>query len=709
MTQAPAATDWQRHFDRSQFEALFPRAAFDERFYREENPDVAARGGDPWQHFVDQGLREGRLWSPKAKVLWPLLQAATEDNPTPLLAVLARVPEALRLRLLTDARPWRRLRTGSHPALYAAQLGDDEVRDQAQVLGHFLAEGIHRGLRCSMLFNPGWYAAQVAARDDLEIEGDAFLHFLTVGWEHRVVPTPLFDLDHYRLVHKDLRPERGWLFAQYWRRGAYEAHRSPRLGIVPEWVAGKVAATAGAPVLLACVLQGADPEQLRSTSPFEEAAHVASTRVERLDTPVLRDLVAKAALIDPHVLRPYGPRRAMVAPLFHPGSALHRAGAQVRAALGNDPVENLVVIPHCRMGGSARVTGALTHALVDLMPDAPTTVLTTDLPTFERADWFPPQARIVDMSTAVVGLDVDDRCRVLHDVVRGLRPRRVLNVNSRLGWEFYARFGKQAAALTDLDAYLFTWDLDARGNRTGYPISAFLDSFSHLHRVFLDGSALRDELVWRYAMGPEQADRLRLLHTPAQYAEQLDHSGVFERRRAEGRPLRAFWAGRFDRQKRFDVVVQLARLMPELEIWTWGKPVLGGLDVDFEDLPANIRLQGTFSDFDELPIEELDFFLYTAEWDGIPTILIDVGSRGIATVASQVGSVGDVVTDETGYPVPEALDAAAYQKAILGMLADPAEVTRRTVRLRERVRDQHGAAHYRERLADALDLGGDAR
>lgn len=700
--------DWQRTFDRAEFEALFPRAAFDARYYLDENPDVASRGVDPWQHFCEQGLREGRLWTPKAKVLWPLLRSATDDNPTPLLAVLALAPEAQRLRLLTDPRPWRRLRIGTHPGLYAAQTGG-EVRERADVIGHFLAEGIHRGLRSSILFNPEFYAAQVAARDDLEVEGHPFLHFLTEGWDHQVVPTPLFDLDHYRLVHKELRPERDWLFAHYWRHGAYEPHRSPRLGIVPEWLVGKPVSTPGAPVLLDCVLDGATPEQLRTTSPFEEAAHLASTRAERLETPVMRELVEKAAQIDPLVLRPYGPRRAMLAPRFHPATALHRAGEKVRAAIGNEPIENLVVIPHCRMGGSARVTGALTHALVDLMPDASTVVLTTDLPTFERADWFPPQARIVDMSAAVAPLSPDDRARVLYDVVRGLRPRRMINVNSKLGWEFYALFGKQAARITDLDAYLFTWDLDARGNKVGYPITAFMNAFSHLHRVFLDGTALRDELVWRYALGPGQADRLRLLHTPAEYAEQIDHTGVFERRRAEGGPLRAFWAGRFDRQKRFDVVVHLAELMPELEIWTWGKPVLGGLDVDFDDLPPNIRLQGTFSEFDELPIDELDFFLYTAEWDGIPTILIDVGSRGIATVASQVGSVGDVISDETGYPVPEALDALAYQKAILDMLADPAEVTRRTARLRARVRDQHGAAHYRDGLADALDLGGDAR
>ena len=48
---------------------------------------------------------------------------------------------------------------------------------------------------------------------------DPFLHWLTVGWDERVVPTVLFDEAFYVGRHPDLASGPDWAFAQYLRAG----------------------------------------------------------------------------------------------------------------------------------------------------------------------------------------------------------------------------------------------------------------------------------------------------------------------------------------------------------------------------------------------------------------------------------------------------------------------------------------------------------
>ena len=163
------------------------------------------------------------------------------------------------------------------------------------------------------------------------------------------------------------------------------------------------------------------------------------------------------------------------------------------------------------------------------------------------------------------------------------------------------------------------------------------------------------------------------------------------------------WAGRFDLQKRFDLVVEIARLRPDLEICAWGKPVLHDIDLDLDDLPPNIRLMGVYDGFDQLPLDDVDFLLYTSGWDGIPNVVLEGAQSGIPIVASAVGGVPEVVTPETGYPVVDTDDPAAYVAAIEQLLSEPAAATRRSALLREQVHELFDADNYRATIARLLD------
>jgi len=681
------------------------RDFFDADYYVERYPDVRGNELRPLAHFREVGLKEGRVPTQELEALGPALARRAGDSPAPLLDFLGLMPRGTRKQVL-NAPFWGTFRQMVHPDFYAAQVGAPSVKSVDATLEDFLAEGVFEGMRPGLLFHPEWYARVVEEESGKPIPEDChpFIHWMAVGRHKQWIPTPLFDADYYQARHPDLRRIKTWVFHHYFNHGAFERGRRPSTFVQPAATDHPEAKDLRRPYLTDQVLAGSTTEQLRTSSPLEDRAMLAIDKLTHLDRPVMRDMVEKAYEIEPMIRRPYGPREVNWPPLLNSAVALRDRVEQARARIGTSHVDNLIFVPHCRMAGSARVTGALVTALTELAPEESVLVVTTDLPTFERPDWFPPGIQVVDTSELGIGLLEEYQTRLLLDVVRGLQPRRVVNVNSRRCWDLYRLFGQQLQTMTQLHAYLFTWDIDPEGNKGGYPINYLQQCLGSLDRVLIDNSRLRDELVWRYAHSKQMRDQLRVVHTPALYPPHTDHSPVFAQRRAEGRKLRTFWSGRFDRQKRFDVVVELARLMPELEIWVWGKTVLGGAQVDFEDLPDNIRLQGTYQDFEDLPVESCDFFLYTSQWDGLPTILIDAGARGVATVGSLVGGVSDVLDDTCGYPVADALDPRAYADEIRRMVADPEEVTRRAAGFRSRVREMCASDRYAADIASALRL-----
>jgi glycosyltransferase involved in cell wall biosynthesis len=683
---------------------------FDAEYYVATYPDVADAGIRPLVHFREIGHREGRCPAASLTGLAPALVQRAQVSTTPLADIVSLLPRGYRRDLLTP-RFWGTLRASVHPHFYAAQLEEGWSGGVDESLDHFLAKGAFGDMRVTMLFHPGFYRALASEELGTDVsDSHLFFHWLTVGRRNRWVPTPLFDTNYYRERHPDVQEYDGWEFVHFLQQGAFERRRRPSTFVPLNTPHGTGSKKERRPFLLDHVLAASiTPEALRSSSPLEDRAMLVTEKLKHLHHPIMLEMVEKAYAIEPLIRKPYAPRDVSYPPLLNRATILRDRAEQARERIGVDHVDTIVFVPHCRMAGSARVTGALVQALSDLAPEESLLVITTDLMDFDRPDWFPPSARVVDTSSLSVGLGEENRARLLLDIVRGLQPRRVVNVNSRAAWELFRVFGRQLKSMTELYTYLFTWDLDDRGNKGGYPIRSFQECLAHLTLVLTDSTALRDELVWRYALSRELQQRLRVAHTPVDHPASIDHSRVLQRRREQGEPLRAFWSGRFDRQKRFDVVVELARQMPELEIWVWGKVVLGGADVDFDELPTNVVLHGEYHNFEDLPVEECDFLLYTSEWDGLPTILIDAGARGVAIVASSVGGVSDILTEHTGFPVLEACDAAAFRARIQQMVEDPSDVTRRAAALRDSVRDLCARSTYTAAVAEAFGVGPTAR
>ncbi|WP_310963481.1 hypothetical protein [Nocardioides terrisoli] len=500
-----------------------PDELFDGRFYRKHYPQIVDLGVSPREHFARTGRAAGHAPSAGATYLADAIRSRARTSQTPMADLLTLLPVGQRDRA-RDAGLWERLRSCVHPDLYAAQL-DLETRgtfggplDVDAATTHFLAHGARAGLRVSALFNPGWYAAQLAVRG-ITMDPDAvpMFHWLTVGWNEQIVPTPLFDEAYYRDRHAGVRG--AWAFPHYLATGCYQARFRPSpLGPHHSGEEDPTARQEQRPLLLREMLHRSDEYDLSRTSWLEEGCRAALSKLDRLGSPTMRTMIDKAAALEPLVTSSTPLRRAAGWPprrhhRLHPVEQMER----LRHALGRTHVDTLLLVPDAADSPAVRAAAALAGGFAALQPAASLMVLATDNPGVEPAAFLEGTACVVDVASYAAGIGAELRTDLLLDVVRGLGADRVVTVESRLGWELFTSYARQLAARASLGAYLFGYVHDEAGNRTGFPAGAFEDCFAHLDWVVVDSPELRGDLVDRYVMS--DASARRLVHAPLRVGE----------------------------------------------------------------------------------------------------------------------------------------------------------------------------------------------
>jgi glycosyltransferase involved in cell wall biosynthesis len=109
------------------------------------------------------------------------------------------------------------------------------------------------------------------------------------------------------------------------------------------------------------------------------------------------------------------------------------------------------------------------------------------------------------------------------------------------------------------------------------------------------------------------------------------------------------FAGRFDRQKGFDVFLQvLRRLGEEAQGYALGRTIVS--DEVIQDVPANVELLG-WRDRDGVleTFRRSDLLLMPSRWEGLPVVALEAMQAELAVFASRVGGLQDIVVDgETG-------------------------------------------------------------
>lgn len=712
-----------------------PTQFLDVNFYRRAYPEFKDADLNFYEHYIAHGLHEGRMPNPLFDPRWYdqaysrpegeahvpaythfLTFGANRGNcpSRGLLPSYGMVGEGAPPRLhdfmkiITAFQPIsKRLSTERCfallgffvPPLYR---GNGELGAEAtgiERLLHFLRFGLAKGISPGPMFDKDYYVQSFSDRLFIDLRGESpFLNYLNKGWPKRLIPNKIFDEQRYRSLHSDIREQNVWGFQHFLIHGVFEGRQvdqSRTLAISPR--ANEPARSQ----LENWSLYWGRFSAMGATFNLTKGLLDQQRRLNTLlESPIFDDIVKRSQRLEPAIGEPNKIKEVYAAP-HH--DQLGVVMSTLLARMTTKTYHTIITVPWLRTGGADLVACQLASAIKEAYPAENVVILRADKENFERPDWLSDGIDHVLVSDVLDTISSDFAETALYAMILSIRPKRVINVNSLRIWRTFERYGSRLSQKVDLYAYLFCWDQTPDGARVGYPSMFYPATGPFLAATFTDTDYLRRELLDIYRPPVDVAERIVPLYTPSRTSPRTAPARQASAQNALRKRPMILWAGRLDRQKRFDLVQEIARRMPDADFLCWGDPLLDD-PPDLTKSPPNLSLRPGFTSYEELPIHAADLWLFTSAWEGMPTILIELAIRGVSLVASQVGGVPELADEETSFPVKEVDDPDAYVRAIRFALEHPLLREERSRRLQQRATNRHSQREYVAKLKEIFDV-----
>lgn len=363
-----------------------------------------------------------------------------------------------------------------------------------------------------------------------------------------------------------------------------------------------------------------------------------------------------------------------------------------------------IVLPFFGRGGAEQVADNLARAIA-ARAGGSVLMIASDRTLAHVTPIAPPAAAFaLDLGGWFKTVDLAGREACLLAALRVAGVRRIHFINSEVGWRLVARTPRTVRALGRLYSSFFAFQFDwETGRRVGYAETFLRAVLTHMDGIVSDNRRFLDDAVNVYGLEQEAA-RLHVLYNPVRMdpeATSACAARTAARLRAprQGRPA-VLWAGRLDQEKRPDLLVETARLRPDIDFHVYGARVVDAdMDRSFQRL-ANVKFRGGYDDPVRLVTDD-DFaaFMFTSRWEGLPNVVLEFGALGLPVVAALVGGLGELIDETTGWPLAERPTAQDYAAALDAVIANPSEAADRADRLRARLAQRHTRAAFNAALA----------
>lgn len=371
---------------------------------------------------------------------------------------------------------------------------------------------------------------------------------------------------------------------------------------------------------------------------------------------VLPGLIQEAAALEYEI----DLRALEAAPAFHtiPVSAHHWGFAleSILAFLGDGPFGDVVLLPWLHCGGGEKYILQILDALHQQNPESRMLVLTAE--PCERHGWvdrLPPTCLFFDVLHAFPGLDEPSIDALVARVLLSMPAQgaRLHLKASQFAHRMVDKVGPALATCYQLVYYRFCDDLYCvqNGQYTDpWGIRWLRAHFGILSHVLTDSASIVASDTRLLGLRPDS------YHT------------VYARCTTPQEPLawpkrptyRLLWASRLAAQKRPQLLHQIAQqfvregINCRIDVYGSGDPeCLRSIPFDSD----NLRYQGPFQEFAEIPVANYDALIYTSSFDGLPNIVLEAMASGLPVIAPLVAGLGECIThNSTGFLVPDLAD-----------------------------------------------------
>jgi glycosyltransferase involved in cell wall biosynthesis len=367
----------------------------------------------------------------------------------------------------------------------------------------------------------------------------------------------------------------------------------------------------------------------------------------------------------------------------------------------------VLIIPFLVVGGAEKFAANLTAALLasgmrtvavlvtdQRFKDAPDLSSLSILKGFQEAQlifW-------IDVCGAAYGSDT-----VLARALNAIRPRHTIVINSRVGLETIARYGRGLSQFSKLYCAYFGLGVQA----LGAPYGAY-----YPRRTLPFAAALTDNeataAILRDLYGDLPGPGIIVL-PPA--SPPIDDSTfqkrlMSQRKRVLSRklPYRWLWISRIEPFKGTRILAKVARARPFDRFELFG-PAEGSLESLGLDQP-NIIHHGVLKDVSLADLSSYDGFLFTSLFEGMPNVVLEIAQHAVPMVLAKVGGI-PYSFDERAVFLVETVDEDAAVKAICAALdrlltlsADECEAL--AVEARHQALDRHSPDAFKRNVSKLI-------
>jgi glycosyltransferase involved in cell wall biosynthesis len=359
-------------------------------------------------------------------------------------------------------------------------------------------------------------------------------------------------------------------------------------------------------------------------------------------------------------------------------------------------IEHILFMPWLVKGGADLAGVNMLRAAQEKLGVKAVLLVLTDHANVDAFDWLPSGTQVIVFSDYDVKLNQKNRQRIVETLIFAVQPASIMNVNSLACWDAILEKGRAFKKICRIHAALFCRDFTEDGRGAGYADTHFRSGIENLDKVYFDTQVFLDEVVARYGLPHILRKKLEFLPQPA--LDDLQHSQA--NGQSEISPPAVFWAGRFCYQKNTELLARIIKNRPKVSLDIYG----GGEAAREAELRSlareyqNVNVLGFFSSFNKLPLERYSAFLFTSRFEGMPTVLINAAAAGIPIIASNVGGVSELVTNETGWLIDALDDEGAYCNAMQEIINNPDEVAKRKKAMREKLGTERSWSTFKTKL-----------